>query len=235
MASASSARGTSTSSRAPEIEIARWCALPSPPPMTVRLKIHCTGLSTMAVKGSSITGRSYQTCTFTIGEAPRPGSSAIAAGETATTRWGGRASTTASVGRVVPSASVTPPGPASSTAVPVTTRPPRAARKSRAAGSTRRVSPTRDQPIAEASRVARNPRRKTNAPSAADTRSLRSLQVGSTIRSQNRRTAPGDWPRPASQSANVTSSSRRRARSVIAASAPSARRAAAFSPAERCG
>ena len=53
-----------------------------PCPMAVRLKIHWAGLSTTAVNGSSITGRSYQTCTFTIGEAPRPGSPGRASGAT---------------------------------------------------------------------------------------------------------------------------------------------------------
>ncbi len=73
---------------------------------------------------------------------------------------------------------------------PVTTRAPRAARNRRAGGSTNRVSPTRDQPIADPVRVRKNPSWKTNVASAADTRSLRSLHVGSTMRSQNRSIAP---------------------------------------------
>ncbi len=89
--------------------------------------------------------------------------------------------------------------------------------------------------MAEPQEVARNPRRKTKAASAAETRSLRSLQVGSTIRSQNARTAPGPWPWRASQSAKLIPSMRARARSLIAASAPSARSAAAFSPGDRWG
>ena len=106
---------------------------------------------------------------------------------------------------VAPSASATPPGPASATARagdhPAS---PRAAGSRRAAGSTSAREADARPADRRAARRAQEPRWKTNAASAAETRSLRSLQVGSTMRSQNRRTAPGDWPRSASQSAKLT-------------------------------
>ena len=91
--------GWSTSSRAPLTDTARCWPGPGRPARTVRLNTHCAGLSRTAVKGSSITGRSYQTCTLMMGDAPRPGSSGRAAGAASRTRPGGRASTTASASR----------------------------------------------------------------------------------------------------------------------------------------
>ena len=103
------------------------------------------------------------------------------------------------------------------------------------AGSTSRVSPTRGQPIADPDGVRRKPSWKTKAARAAETRSPRSLQVGSTIRSQNRAIARSDWPWRSSQSAKEMSSSRSRLAGRITINAASARRAAARSRAERSG
>ena len=71
-----------------------------------------------------------------------------------------------------------------------------------------------------------SPRRNTNAASAADTRSLRSLQVGSTMRSQKRANGVGALAVAGQPVGEADPSRRARARSGIAARAPSARSAA---------
>ena len=96
-------------------------------PIAVRLKIHWAGESTTAVNGSSITGRSYQRCTFTIGDDPEAGVGGQGVrGRPRAPGPGGRASTTPSAASRSPSLSVTAPG--STDATPRPSSDPAAAR-----------------------------------------------------------------------------------------------------------